>query len=77
MPVTDRVELWALFVSVILMAGVIELVRRGKLLEEHLFAWIAAGFLLLVLSLRRNLLDVAAKWLACTTHPRCCCWCSC
>ena len=41
--------------------------RRARQKREaaggYSFAWIAAGFLLLVLSLRRSLLDVAAKWL--------------
>jgi len=63
MPVIDRVEVLALIVSVALLATVLELVRRRKLLEEYSFGWIAAGLLLLAVSARRSLLDTAAHWL--------------
>jgi len=63
MPVIDRVQVLALIVSVALLATVLELVRRRKLLEEYSFGWIAAGLVLLAVSARRSLLDTAAHWL--------------
>jgi hypothetical protein len=61
--VIDRVQAVALSVSVLLLVAVLELVRRRKLLEEYSFTWIVTSLLLLVLSLRRDLLDIAAHWL--------------
>jgi len=61
--VIDRIQVLALIVSVALLATVLELVRRRKLLEEYSFGWIAAGLVLLVVSARRSLLDTAAHWL--------------
>ena len=63
MPVIDSIEIIALLVSVALLATVLELVRRRKLLEEYSFGWIAAGLVLLAVSARRSLLDTAARWL--------------
>jgi hypothetical protein len=63
MPVIERVEVLALVVSVALLATVLELVRRRKLLEEYSFGWIAAGLVLIAVSARRSLLDTAAHWL--------------
>ena len=59
----DRIEVLALVVSVALLATVLELVRRRKLLEEYSFGWIAAGLVLFAVSARRSLLDTAAHWL--------------
>jgi hypothetical protein len=63
MLVIDRIQIIALIVSVALLATVVELVRRRKLLEEYSFGWIAAGLVLLAVSARRSLLDTAAHWL--------------
>jgi len=58
---TDVVQLISIAVSAALLVTVIELVRRGKLTEEYSFIWIACAVALLILSLWRNLLDVAAS----------------
>jgi hypothetical protein len=61
--VTDRVQLVSLVVSVLLLLAVFELVRRRKLTEEYSFLWILCSLALVVLSLRRQILDTAARWL--------------
>ena len=60
---TDRVQLVSLVVSVLLLLAVFELVRRRKLTEEYSFLWILCSLALVVLSLRRQILDTAARWL--------------
>src|SRR4029453_17361812 len=59
----DRVRIAALAASIGLLLLVLELVRRRKLAEEYSFLWIAFTLALLGLSLRRDVLDAAARWL--------------
>ena len=59
----DRVQIVAVTVSVVLLLGVLELVRRRKLTEEYSFLWILCSLTLLTLSIRRDILDAAAHWL--------------
>ena len=59
----DRVQIVALTVSVLLLAIVLELVRRRKLTEEYSFLWILSSAALVALSIRRDVLDAAASWL--------------
>jgi hypothetical protein len=59
----DRIQLVALGVSLLLLVGVLELVRRRKLTEEYSFLWIICSLALVLLSVRRDLLDTAARWL--------------
>jgi len=61
--VTDRVQVVALTVSLLLLVGVLELVRRRKLTEEYSFLWILCSLALVILSVRRDLLDASARWL--------------
>jgi hypothetical protein len=58
---TDVVQLISIAVSAALLVTVIELVRRAQLTEEYSLIWIASSVALLVLSLWRNLLDLAAS----------------
>ena len=58
----DTVQLIALAVSVLLLAVVLELVRRKKLTEEYSFVWILCAVALIVLSLARRPLDRLAVW---------------
>jgi hypothetical protein len=67
--VTDRVQVVALVVSVSLLLVVLELVRRKKLAEEYSFLWIGSALLLLAFSLRRELLNGAARWLGVDDPP--------
>jgi hypothetical protein len=59
----DLVRLLALITSVLLLALVIELVRRRKLIEEYALVWLVGTSALLVLSLSRELLHRVAAWL--------------
>jgi len=67
--VSDPVQVVAVAVSLLLLAVVLELVRRRKLTEEYSFLWILSSIALLVLSLRRELLDVVARWLGVAYPP--------
>jgi hypothetical protein len=61
--VTERIEIVALIVSIVLLIVVLELVRRRKLTEEYSFLWILSSILLLALSVRREILHTVARWL--------------
>jgi hypothetical protein len=61
--VIDRIQIVALAVSVTLLVAVLELARRRKLTEEYSIVWIASSLALLALSIRREMLDSAARWL--------------
>jgi hypothetical protein len=60
---TDRVQIVAFAGSVLLLLLVLELVRRRRLAEEYSALWIVSALLLIVISLRRDVLDFAARWL--------------
>ena len=59
----DRIQIVALTVSIVLLLAVLELVRRRKLTEEYSFLWILSSLALLALSVRREILHAAARWL--------------
>jgi hypothetical protein len=61
--VLDRVQIVALVVSLSLLVVVLELVRRRKLTEEYSFLWIVCSIALVALSIRRDVIDAAARWL--------------
>ena len=60
---TDRVQLIALTGSVVLLLLILELVRRRRLAEEYSALWIVSALVLIGISLRRDVLDFAARWL--------------
>jgi len=60
---TDRVQIVALTISILLLLIVLELVRRRKLTEEYAFLWIVGAVMLVLLSAKRELLDMTAHWL--------------
>lgn len=60
---TDRVQLVAVVVSLLLLGAVIELVRRRKLIEEYSIVWIVCALGMLGLSVWRDLLDRGARML--------------
>ena len=66
---TDRIQIVALTVSVLLLLVVLELVRRRKLTEEYSFLWILFALALLILSARREILYAAARWLGVYDPP--------
>ena len=60
---TDRVQILAVAVSVLLLLVVLELVRRRKLIEEYSIVWILGALAMLGLSIWRDLLDRGARLL--------------
>jgi uncharacterized protein DUF2304 len=60
---TDRVQIVAVTGSVLLLLLVLELVRRRRLAEEYSALWIVSALVLIGISLRRDALDFAARWL--------------
>jgi hypothetical protein len=58
----ERIQIVAIAVSVALLLGVLELVRRRKLTEEYSFLWIICAVALLILSVRRDILELSARW---------------
>ena len=60
---TDRIHVVGLAVSLLLLVVVLELVRRRRLAEEYSFVWILFAAGLVALSLYKNVLDAAARWL--------------
>jgi len=61
--VTSRIQIVAILGSVIFLLLVLELVRRRRLAEEYSALWIVAALMLLVASIRRDLIDRTASWL--------------
>jgi hypothetical protein len=53
----------------LLLVAVLELVRRRKLTEEYSFLWILAALALLVVSMRQDMLRIAARWLGVADPP--------
>ena len=60
---TDRVQIIALAGSTLLLLLILELVRRRRLAEEYSALWIVSALVLIGISLRRDTLDFAARWL--------------
>ena len=60
---TDLVQGIAPIASVLLLLCVLELSRRRLLIEDHALLWLLGGGVLLILSLRRGILDAVAHWL--------------
>lgn len=65
----DRIQIVAMTVSAVLLLAVFELVRRRKLTEEYSLLWILASLVLLALSVRRDILHTAARWLGVSSAP--------
>jgi len=63
LPGTSRIQVVALTVSIVLLLIVLELVRRRKITEEYSFIWILSSLMLLAVSVRREILHAAARWL--------------
>ena len=66
---TTRVQVVAIIGSVAFLLLVLELVRRRRLAEEYSALWIVGALVLLVASLRRDLMDRTAIWLGISYGP--------
>lgn len=51
-----RLKVFSIIISVAIMAGIVELVRRGKLKEEYSLLWLITGFVLFLVALYYPLL---------------------
>ena len=60
---TDLIQVVAVSVSAALLALVLELVRRRRLTEEYSVLWVLCGVALLVISIWRDALHLAARTL--------------
>src|SRR5262245_20745868 len=60
---TDRVQVLALTGRLLSLLFVLELVRRRRLAEEYSALWIVSALALIGISLRRDVLDFAARWM--------------
>jgi hypothetical protein len=56
----DKIQIFAIFVSLLVGLFIFELVRKKKLMEKYSLIWIISAVILIVLSFWRNLLE----WLA-------------
>ncbi len=56
-----RIQIIAIVGSIAVILLVFELIRRRKLREEYSFLWFGAGLGLLILSFRRDLLELLAQ----------------
>jgi hypothetical protein len=61
--VTSRIQIVAIVGSMVFLLLVLELVRRRRLAEEYSALWIITALVLLMASIRRDVIDRAAAWL--------------
>jgi hypothetical protein len=66
---TVRIQYVSIAVCVILIATIIELIRRGRLREEYAFIWLASAVVFLALSIWRGAFDAIARFLGIAYGP--------
>jgi hypothetical protein len=66
---TSRIQYVAIAMSVLLMVGIIELIRRNRLREQYALTWIACALVLLFFSVWRSALDALASFLGIAYGP--------
>lgn len=54
------IQVFAIIFSIVLFAGIVDLIRRGMLKEQYALLWLFAAAILLVLAVWRELLDKIA-----------------
>ena len=59
---STRLQITIIIISVIILVGIIELVRRRKLREEYSFLWLVIGFGLLALALFPGLVEILSSF---------------
>lgn len=55
-----RIQALAIAGSVVMMAFILELIRRRKLQEKYAILWLGAGLVMIVFSIWRDLLQIVA-----------------
>ncbi|MEE9270858.1 MAG: DUF2304 domain-containing protein [Candidatus Krumholzibacteria bacterium] len=58
---TFHIQIISVVVSVLLIAGIVELIRRGKLREEYSLIWFAAALVFVYFSIWRHHMEVLAQ----------------
>jgi hypothetical protein len=66
---SSRIQILTVFVAALLVVGVIELVRRRRLLERYALVWLVSSFVLLGLSIWRGALDRIAEQIGVAYPP--------
>lgn len=64
-----RVQIVAVLVSALLLLGVLELVRRRRLLERYALLWLLSALVLLALAVWRDLLALVSSALGIAAPP--------
>ena len=65
----NRIQILTIFVAALLLIGVIELVRRRRLLERYALLWLFSSIVLLGLAVWRGALDKIAAQLGVASPP--------
>jgi hypothetical protein len=66
---SSRIQILTVFVAALLVIGVIELVRRRRLLERYALVWLLSSTVLLGLSIWRGALDRIAEQIGVAYPP--------
>jgi hypothetical protein len=64
-----KVSIAATIVSLLLLAGVFELIRSRRLRERYALLWVVTGIVLVVLSAWRGGLNTIASWVGVRGYP--------
>ena len=64
-----RISIAAAIASLLLLLVVFELIRSRRLRERYALLWLAAGVVLLVLSVWRSSVNTIADWVGVETYP--------
>jgi hypothetical protein len=66
---SSRIQILTVFVAALLVVGVLELVRRRRLLERYALVWLLSSLVLLGLSIWRGALDRIAEQIGVAYPP--------
>jgi len=66
---TSRVQYVAIVLSIALMVGIIELIRRNRLREQYALTWLGGALVFLFFSVWRSALDAVARFLGIAYGP--------
>jgi hypothetical protein len=66
---TSRIQYLSIVACVGLIVLIIELIRRGRLREEHSFIWLGAAIVFLAMSIWRGAFDALARFLGIAYAP--------
>jgi hypothetical protein len=67
--IENRIQVFSVIGSLVLMALIYKLIKRKKLKEEYSLLWLACGFIFVLLSVFKPLLDIFAQTLGIIYAP--------